>query len=106
MRCPECGEHFEPLAVNQVFCSRGCGSRWRRRRGAYNSFPPVEFTCAQCGRTVVTEGGCGDKRTRFCCRECEKKYWRHPPHENEPSRINFSSLEAYIRHEKGTDGQA
>ena len=43
-------------------------------------WPPTEFDCKQCGKRVTTRGGLDeklDKRTVFCSRECEVKYWKH-----------------------------
>lgn len=44
-------------------------------------YPPIEFDCRHCGKHVITEGrhenGKPDKRTVFCCRACEIKYWKH-----------------------------
>ena len=66
-------------------------------------YPSIEFECSQCGRKVVTVGGTRDKRTRFCSSQCEKKYWRHPPWENDKSRINFRSVDEYARYERRTN---
>lgn len=35
------------------------------------------FECAECGKKVRTDGK-KDRRTRFCCARCEKRFWRHP----------------------------
>lgn len=101
--CPECGRTFAPTigATIQVFCSGRCQARYSVKHGPYNR-PSITFICAKCGRTVVTEGG-RDARTRFCSPECEKKYWRHPPHEHESSRQNFRSIEEYERWERRTN---
>lgn len=66
-------------------------------------YPSITFNCAKCGRTVVTEEGSGDKRTRFCSESCERAYWRHPPYENEASRTNFHSVEEYASWEGRTN---
>ena len=66
-------------------------------------YPPITFTCSHCGRSVTTEGGVRDKRTRFCSQKCEKKYWRHPPHDNPTNRTNFGCVERYISYEKYTN---
>lgn len=102
--CPECGREFVPKSVVQIFCSLTCGKRYRRKHGAAALHPSVTFTCANpgCGRVVVTEAGT-DRRTRFCCSSCEKKYWRHPPYEQETSRTNFHSLREYLSWEKRTN---
>lgn len=87
-KCLQCGAEFSPKHERSRFCSDYC-----RRRFYYcgNHVPRVSitFTCANpnCGRTVVTETERLDKRTRFCCKECEKKYWRHPPHESTVSHV-------------------
>ena len=101
--CPWCGKTFEPTpyAVTQVFCNSKCQDKYFNKHGPY-CYPSITFVCAKCGKTVVTEGG-RDKRTRFCSRECEKKYWRHPPHDRESCRQNFHSLQEYESWERITN---
>lgn len=110
MKCPECGDEFSPGTVTQKFCSTNCGQRYRRRNGVH--YPSVSFSCAQCGRAVVTEehrtrrGARPDMRIRFCCQACEKKYFKHRREQDKldsPNRINFSSIDRYIRYEKRTN---
>lgn len=67
-----------------------------------HQYPSITFTCAKCGRTVVTDGD-RDHRTRFCSASCEKKYWRHPPHDYETKLINFRSVEEYASWERRTN---
>lgn len=102
MKCLQCGEEFTPLTVVQLYCSEKCGSKYRRENGRPER-PSITFSCAKCGRTVVTDG-IKDKRSRFCCVECEKKYWKHPPWERESNRTNFKSLKDYERYEKWSNG--
>ena len=70
--------------------------------------PSVEFDCAHCGRHIVTKtikkNGRPDMRRRFCCTECEKKYWRHPPEDRQSSRQNFRSIRECEAWEKFTNG--
>ena len=99
-RCAYCGREFAPRTVTQKYCSRNC-----RVKASYHGLvqrESVTFQCAKCGRTVVTEGN-RDMRTRFCCAECEKKYWRHPPYEREAARQNFRSAAEYASHERRTN---
>lgn len=103
MKCRQCGEEFTPATVVQKYCSRLCKERYYRHHDINAEYPSITFTCAQCGRTVVTEGGAKDKRTRFCCASCEKKFWRHPPWEHETSRTNFHSVEEYASWERRTN---
>ncbi|MGN1037529.1 MAG: hypothetical protein ACI4PX_07125, partial [Ruminococcus sp.] len=98
--CPECKKEFEPKSVNQIYCSSLCGERYRRKHPEYirTGNTVLKFQCAYCGKTVVTDGK-GDKRTRFCCQSCEKKYWRHPPSEHSSLRTeNAKFLEWYEKH--------
>ena len=105
MKCLECGEEFEPLSVVQKYCSMRCGSRYRKKNKGRIKYPSVTFTCAyhKCGRTVVTEEGSGDMRTRFCSASCERKFWRHPPWEHETSITNFRSAGEYASYERRTN---
>ena len=80
--CLCCGKEYEKKTVTQKYCSVKCQQKYLHK----NKAPRVSitFTCAyrHCGRTVVTETDRLDRRTRFCSRECEKKYWRHPPQDD------------------------
>lgn len=100
--CPNCGKEFEPTTVQQKYCCKKCCQQYNAKHGEGADIEPFDFTCAKCGRVVHVEGN-KDKRSRFCSKECEKKYWRHPPHENPAVRTNFSSIDAYKRWEKKTN---
>lgn len=78
MKCLECGKDILLRSVNQLYCSRRCGERYRRKNKGKIKYPSIAFLCSQCGKKVVTEEGSSDRRTRFCCAECEKKVllWR------------------------------
>lgn len=91
MKCLECNAEFTPLSVNQLYCSVRCGDAYRRKHPAETHFPSVSFNCSFCGKAVVTDGK-KDKRTRFCSRTCEKKYWRHPPTEHSALRTETERL--------------
>lgn len=78
MKCLNCEKEFAPMSANQIYCSAGCGRKYRRKHPERLNFPAVFFKCANCGMAVVTDGK-HDKRTRFCSQECNRKYWRHPP---------------------------
>lgn len=99
MICPECGESFEARAVNQRFCSaRRREKHWRIH--GYQRRESITFLCAnpKCRKMVVTETNRPDKRTRFCSRECEKAYWRHPPKDSDIR--NFSGMDSYRSYEQ------
>lgn len=95
--CPQCGCEFT-AALNKIFCSVKCQAKYNRTKGAAG-YPTIEFSCAKCGRLVVTDGK-GDKRSRFCSPECEKKYWRHPPHEHTTSNTMFHNIGEYLSYER------
>lgn len=103
MKCLYCGEYFTPQTIVQKYCSRSCGDKYRRKYGVQNDYPVIEFDCARCGRHVVTDGTPKDRRSRFCSKECEKIWWRHPPHENTSTRMNFRSVEEYAYYESRTN---
>ena len=101
--CEFCGKAYEVKTVTQRYCSRHCALRASATgRVRYIS---VTFTCAKCGRVVVTEPDRRDRRSRFCSAECERRYWRHPPHEHETARQNFRSLEEYAAWERRTNAE-
>lgn len=81
--CPTCGREFIPANGNQKYCRRYCGEKYRRIHGESAPYEKRSFYCAYCRKHIVTTGG-SDKRTRFCCEEHEKKYWKHPPQEKSP----------------------
>lgn len=45
---------------------------------ALGQIPIRSFYCRKCGKLVEIYFS-DDRRTVFCTRSCEKKYWRHPP---------------------------
>ena len=57
------------------------GLRERQSRGGQKvprrSDPPYVFNCGYCGKIVEVDPATGDRRFRFCCRKCERGYWRH-----------------------------
>lgn len=101
MICPECGTDFCEKSVNQIYCSPKCGERYRKKHPMEARFPSVAFYCAKCGKAVVTDGK-RDKRTRFCCQECERRYWRHPPTEHSALRTMPERLTEWYE-KKGSD---
>jgi len=103
-KCLNCGAEFVMRAVNQIYCCKKCAERYVY---LHHGGPPhivLSFDCAMCGRPVVTSDK-HDKRTRFCSHECEKKYWRHPPWENETCNVNYRSVGEYLAHERRTNGE-
>ena len=74
--CLECGKLYEPKAVTQKYCSPAFGVKYRAQgKQRYSS---ITFYCANCGKKVITKENVRDMRIKFCCRECERKYWKHP----------------------------
>lgn len=103
LKCPECGKEFIQRTVIQKYCSIQCGQKYRSKHKVTFTYPSITFTCSNCGRIVVTEGSSRDKRSRFCCMKCEKKFWRRPHWENPATRINFHSIEEYKNYEERTN---
>ena len=87
MKCLNCGKEFTALSVNQMYCCEKCGVQYRRKHSVDEFYPQITFRCSQCGRLVQTEGGVKDKRTRFCSRECEKKFWKRPHWEHKDNAM-------------------
>lgn len=103
-RCPVCGEKFEKIHRLQVYCSETCYQAADRRKvKAQRLRPSVRFECAHCGKTVITDPESGDKRSRFCSKECERKYWRHPPQDYSPRNQCFQSAGQIAAYEKRTN---
>ncbi len=76
MRCKVCGEEFIPHHPLQKYCSSYCKNKAKRVLDMKEEWPARIFDCAQCGQRVVTEPGTGDRRTRFCSEECQRKFYR------------------------------
>ncbi|MCD7882511.1 MAG: hypothetical protein LUI87_02215 [Lachnospiraceae bacterium] len=107
MKCPNCGKEFTALTVIQKYCSTKCGYQYRKIHPP--EYPSITFDCANCGKKVVTDG-IRDKRSRFCCAECEKKYWKHRPwdetnkrRDSGSARMQFHSVEEYASWERRTN---
>ncbi len=82
--CLNCGKPMEKRSVVQLYCTTRCRQAYYRtheRARVEERWKPITFKCARCGREVTTEPGTGDRRTRFCGPQCEKRYYRHPPWE-------------------------
>lgn len=112
MICAICGRSFEPKVYNAKYCSRKCrkkASRLREkskiviREDIPDGIPIREFHCRQCGGLVTVKSE-KDKRTVFCCKEHEKRYWKHPPKKRrETANQGMSggmSLNSLIRRER------
>lgn len=102
MKCIYCGKEFEPQVAWRRYCSRSCGEKYRRIHKEGIMYESITFNCTHCGKLVVTDGK-KDKRTRFCCASCEKKFWRHPHWDSPSNRINFRSVKEYEAYERRTN---
>lgn len=78
--CAWCGNEFEPHSDTQAFCDKGCYNRYYAAHLGDMSgiYPRRTFNCKnpKCRKLVVTEGP-GDMRSKFCCDQCQRYYWRH-----------------------------
>lgn len=102
-RCAVCGKPMNDDYTFQVYCSYECrnvGCHYKLKASQYRQ--QIRFECANCGKTIVTENG-NDKRSRFCCKQCEKSYWKHPPQDNPHSAQRFSNFQRYANYEKWTN---
>lgn len=104
--CLQCGAPLSGASVNQLYCCSKCGVQYRKTHNTSKNYPKITFNCSQCGKEVTTSGDSTDRRTRFCCQSCEKKYWRHPHWENPSTRINFRSIAEYASYERRTNESA
>lgn len=76
-RCLNCGKEFILMSATQKYCCSKCGTEYRMKHEEEAKYPSVTFKCVQCGKIVITDGK-KDRRKKFCCAQCEKRYWRHP----------------------------
>ena len=85
--CVVCGKKFNPSSKGNRYCSVKC---MRRRYDKWDARIGLQIECAnvRCHRTFTIgdrKDGKPDKRTRFCCANCEKQYWRDVTrHPNRP----------------------
>ncbi|MBR0290104.1 MAG: hypothetical protein IJQ82_14100 [Selenomonadaceae bacterium] len=72
-----------------------------RPKPLFGQVPDYVFHCRQCGRLVEVYG-INDRRTVFCTRACERKYWRHPErHRSDNFGMSGGmSLSSLIRRER------
>lgn len=81
--CDVCGASYEAVRKSQRYCSQKC----RRYGNRHDEFVRSDiwlsgekeirrFNCVKCGK-VVRVTSPDDRRTKFCSRRCEKRYWRH-----------------------------
>ena len=82
--CRWCGQEFESVYPNKVYCSNECCSngnlRMKREQWAA-AYVPRTITCKECGTVFTTE--CGATRSVFCCQSCAEKYERRIEHSTE-----------------------
>lgn len=104
-KCLMCGLPMEGAPPDKKYCSVRCAQKYYRlhRDMVIKSWPSLTFTCAKCGKLVVTEPGPSDKRTRFCCASCERQYWRHPPQDNPSHNQVFHGVDHYASYERKTN---
>lgn len=76
MKCAQCDKEFEPAVPYQKYCSAECRQVYYRTHDDLPEREPFEFFCKHCGKYIVTATH-GDRRSVFCSRKCEKKYWKH-----------------------------
>ena len=106
--CPNCGKEFEPNDPQRIYCTEKCQRQynWKAKAGRAklsDNYVSITFQCSKCDKTVVTDTDRLDKRTRFCSSLCEKRYWRHPPHESEHCNSTFRSIKEYASYEQRTN---
>lgn len=65
MKCKNCGKEFKPIRENHLFCSEKCGRSFYYRK----THPPIQKTCAVCGKPFVTR----NKKTTCCCNKCRNE---------------------------------
>lgn len=73
--CPICGNRFDTLFPNHIYCSSGCTyeANLRQKREQWAAaYVPRTFTCKECGRKVTTQ--CGSTPSVFCSYECQQRY--------------------------------
>ena len=99
MICPVCNKNFEPTVPHKKYCSAECRI-WAYSNKLIPPREPYEFDCAHCGKHIVT-APYHDRRSRFCSRACEKKYWRHKKkHDGNLGMSAGMSLGTLIRRER------
>lgn len=70
-----CGNHFAPLAPNQLFCTKGCADTWRsethqsaKYQREYRANSPAVGQCEWCGKDIENQHG----PRKYCNDKCRK----------------------------------
>lgn len=69
LTCKCCGQEFESIKTNAMFCGPNCRGRYYRQEAAANR--NREHTCQHCGKTFISDR----KNVKYCSDEC-----RHENH--------------------------
>lgn len=70
LACPICGKVFRQDTTWQKFCSEGC-----RQKAHYTQ---AAKTLKPCGNSGCNKMFKGDRRTKYCSRECALEAYYHP----------------------------
>ena len=82
--CRWCGQEFESVYPNKVYCSNECcynGNLRMKREQWAAAYVPRTITCKECGTVFTTESGA--TRSVFCCQSCAEKHERRIEHSTE-----------------------
>ena len=82
--CPKCGKIFSTEYPSKIFCNKNCANKasYERDESCYefphepDAEPVFTFQCANCGKTVNIYSKY-DQRSRFCCGQCAKKFYKN-----------------------------
>ena len=80
LTCKCCGEAFESIRTNALFCSPKCRAKFYRQEAAKGR--NRECVCQNCGMAFTTTR----KGVRYCCDECRTESNRRMQHERYESK--------------------
>ena len=103
--CRVCHDFFVTGYPWTKYCSKACRIKVDVEHAPFGGGIPIrEFYCKDCNARVLI-GDTQDRRTVFCSRSCERKYWKKPADYKHHATSNRGlsggmSLGSLIRREK------
>lgn len=93
--CETCGTRFEGKTVRSRYCCDDCKRNGRAKTAKVkneSAHKPKQIACAECGFTFSPNYG--DKRRRFCGKDCQGRASRRVRRQKERARLRSALIES------------